>query len=75
MDSELNCIKGGGACHLREKVLAEAAETCVRRIFMTISIEVKCFLPRFIVVADYRKKSKILGSTVRLISIRYSSPF
>jgi ribose 5-phosphate isomerase A len=26
-DSQLNCIKGGGACHLREKVLAEAAET------------------------------------------------
>jgi len=44
VDSELNCIKGGGACHLREKVLAEAAET-------------------FIIVADYRKKSKILGST------------
>ncbi|KAI6026488.1 ribose 5-phosphate isomerase A-domain-containing protein [Pisolithus microcarpus] len=29
VDSELNCIKGGGACHLREKVLAEAAETFV----------------------------------------------
>ena len=27
VDSDLNCIKGGGACHLREKVLAEAAET------------------------------------------------
>ncbi|KAG9078826.1 ribose-5-phosphate isomerase rki1 [Ceratobasidium sp. UAMH 11750] len=27
VDLELNCIKGGGACHLREKVLAEAAET------------------------------------------------
>lgn len=27
VDAELNCIKGGGGCHLREKVLAEAAET------------------------------------------------
>ena len=25
VDSDLNCIKGGGACHLREKVPAEAA--------------------------------------------------
>ncbi|KAG2743758.1 nagb/rpia/CoA transferase-like protein [Suillus brevipes Sb2] len=29
VDLDLNCIKGGGACHLREKVLAEAAKTCV----------------------------------------------
>ena len=29
VDNALNCIKGGGACHLREKVLAEAAKTCV----------------------------------------------
>ena len=28
-DLALNCIKGGGACHLREKVLAEAAEEFV----------------------------------------------
>lgn len=26
VDWALNAIKGGGACHLREKVLAEAAE-------------------------------------------------
>ncbi|KAF8513034.1 putative RKI1-D-ribose-5-phosphate ketol-isomerase [Gautieria morchelliformis] len=44
VDQSLNCIKGGGACHLREKVLAEAAET-------------------WIVVADYRKKSMVLGTT------------
>ncbi|KZS87073.1 ribose 5-phosphate isomerase [Sistotremastrum niveocremeum HHB9708] len=43
VDPELNCIKGGGACQLREKVLAEAAET-------------------FIVVADYRKNSHLLGT-------------
>ncbi|CCM06617.1 uncharacterized protein FIBRA_08896 [Fibroporia radiculosa] len=42
VDETLNCIKGGGACHLREKVLAEAADT-------------------FIVVADYRKNSDVLG--------------
>ena len=29
VDSQLNCVKGGGACHLREKVLAEAARTFV----------------------------------------------
>lgn len=32
VDEELNCIKGGGGCHLREKVLAEAAETCVFQV-------------------------------------------
>lgn len=42
VDSSLQCIKGGGACQLREKVLAEAAKT-------------------FIVVADYRKNSSLLG--------------
>lgn len=42
VDLDLNCIKGGGACQLREKVLAEAAKT-------------------FIVVADYRKNSSLLG--------------
>jgi len=29
VDKELNAIKGGGACHLREKVLAEAADTFI----------------------------------------------
>ena len=43
VDNALNCIKGGGACHLREKVLAEAAR-------------------EFIVVADYRKNSSLLGT-------------
>ncbi|EJD07931.1 ribose 5-phosphate isomerase [Fomitiporia mediterranea MF3/22] len=46
VDHDLNCIKGGGACHLREKVLAEAAET-------------------WIIVADYRKNSEVLGTTYR----------
>jgi len=44
VDSDLNCIKGGGACQLREKVLAEMART-------------------FIVVADYRKNSAVLGTS------------
>lgn len=26
VDNNLNAVKGGGACHLREKVLAEAAK-------------------------------------------------
>lgn len=30
VDLDLNCIKGGGGCHLREKVLAEAADTYVK---------------------------------------------
>ncbi|KAF8483616.1 ribose-5-phosphate isomerase [Russula ochroleuca] len=45
VDADLNCIKGGGACQLREKVLAEVART-------------------FIVVADYRKNSAVLGTSV-----------
>jgi ribose 5-phosphate isomerase A len=41
----LNAIKGGGACHLQEKLVAEAAK-------------------RFIIVADYSKKSTTLGENV-----------
>ncbi|GAA94907.1 uncharacterized protein L969DRAFT_105086 [Mixia osmundae IAM 14324] len=44
VDDDLNAIKGGGACHLREKVLAEAAAD-------------------FILVADSRKDSRVLGTT------------
>ncbi|GAA5901402.1 hypothetical protein JCM6882_007767 [Rhodosporidiobolus microsporus] len=43
VDDELNAIKGGGACQLREKVLAEAAT-------------------HFIIVADSRKDTKVLGT-------------
>lgn len=46
MDAELNAIKGGGACQLREKVLADMADT-------------------WVMVADYRKNSQVLGTTVR----------
>ncbi|CEO95700.1 ribose-5-phosphate isomerase [Plasmodiophora brassicae] len=41
-DSSLNCIKGGGAAHLQEKIVASCAD-------------------RFVVIADYRKDSPILG--------------
>ncbi|WWD21969.1 ribose-5-phosphate isomerase [Kwoniella shandongensis] len=44
VDNELNSIKGGGACQLREKVLAEAADT-------------------WVIVADYRKNSHVLGTS------------
>lgn len=43
VDDSLNAIKGGGACHLREKVLAEAAN-------------------EFVLIADARKNSSILGT-------------
>lgn len=46
VDSALNAIKGGGAAHLQEKVVAEAAK-------------------KFVIVADYRKDSKILGEQVK----------
>jgi ribose 5-phosphate isomerase A len=42
VDAHLNCIKGGGACQLQEKIVAACAKT-------------------FIVVADYRKNSTVLG--------------
>ncbi|OWB64823.1 hypothetical protein B5S30_g144 [[Candida] boidinii] len=43
IDTSLNCIKGGGACLLQEKLVADCSK-------------------RFIVVADYRKKSpEMLG--------------
>ncbi|KJE94582.1 ribose-5-phosphate isomerase [Capsaspora owczarzaki ATCC 30864] len=41
-DAQLNCIKGGGACMLQEKIVAYNAK-------------------RFVVVADFRKKSETLG--------------
>ncbi|KAG2195652.1 hypothetical protein INT47_002891 [Mucor saturninus] len=43
VDSDLNVIKGGGACQFQEKVVAEAAK-------------------KFVIVADFRKKSKLLGT-------------
>jgi hypothetical protein len=47
LKAELNAIKGGGACHLREKVLAEAAD-------------------EFVLVADWRKNSEVLGKVYTL---------
>ncbi|KAF8906894.1 ribose-5-phosphate isomerase [Mucidula mucida] len=42
VDSSLNCIKGGGACHLREKVLAEAANTFILVADYRKNVEVLC---------------------------------
>lgn len=42
VDLQLNCIKGGGACQLQEKIVAHAAK-------------------KFVVIADYRKESAVLG--------------
>jgi len=42
VDMNLNCIKGGGACQLQEKIVAASAKV-------------------FVVIADYRKESKVLG--------------
>lgn len=52
VDYALNAIKGGGACHLREKVLAEAAD-------------------EFIIIADYRKDSRLLGDVSLCDSSRW----
>ena len=38
VDSQLNCVKGGGACHLREKVLAEAARTFVPSLLLHLEL-------------------------------------
>lgn len=42
VDTSLNCIKGGGACQLQEKIVSLCAK-------------------KFVLVADYRKKSSKLG--------------
>jgi hypothetical protein len=52
VDSQLNAIKGGGAAHLQEKVVAEAAK-------------------KFVIVADYRKDSKVLGVQVPFLSLPF----
>ena len=53
VDEELNCIKGGGGCHLREKVLAEAAETCVSRTTL-YELIVMTVLVSYNVPTDFR---------------------
>jgi hypothetical protein len=63
IDHELNCIKGGGACHLREKVLAEAAKTFVALSLLSPPHTPICL--SFVVVADFRKNVDVLGTNVR----------
>lgn len=43
VDSNLNLIKGGGGCHVQEKIVASCAN-------------------KFVIIADYRKSSKTLGT-------------
>ncbi|KAL8280800.1 hypothetical protein RQP46_006804 [Phenoliferia psychrophenolica] len=45
IDTDLDAIKGGGGCHLREKVVAVKSK-------------------HFVLVADWRKESKILGTGI-----------
>ena len=56
-------MKGGGACHLREKVLAEAAKTyCISFHARPTSAQE---ISSFILVADHRKNVEYLGTNVR----------
>lgn len=64
VDHLLNCVKGGGACHLREKVLAEAATTFVTG-FPSHDVEHSFSSSSFILVADHRKNVQYLGTNVR----------
>ena len=63
VDKSLNCIKGGGACQLQEKVLAEAAKTSV--LLLPAWMIGQTFSLSFIVVADFRKNVEYLGTSVR----------
>jgi ribose 5-phosphate isomerase A len=69
VDNALNSIKGGGACQLREKVLAEAADTCVwpsRDCLEKRRTHPSCSpYHSWVIVADYRKNSEVLGTSVR----------
>ncbi|KAG1810678.1 ribose 5-phosphate isomerase A-domain-containing protein [Suillus subaureus] len=58
VDLNLNCIKGGGACHLREKVLAEAANTLGTNFTPGVPIEVVPFAYAQVL----RKLHNVLGS-------------
>jgi ribose 5-phosphate isomerase A len=49
IDDQLNCIKGGGGCHLQEKLNIVNSK-------------------KFIIVADYTKKSTKLGTVVIIIN-------
>lgn len=66
----MNCIKGGGGCHLREKVPAEAADTYV--IHDPADAQKRNLISHpnsFVLVADYRKNSSVLGTNVRILCL------
>ena len=73
VDHQLNCVKGGGACHLREKVLAEAANTCVH-----FSTFVKIFSSYFLQVSSSWRIIEKTSSTLApmyLFLLRYCQPW
>ncbi|KAF9266626.1 ribose-5-phosphate isomerase [Marasmius fiardii PR-910] len=64
VDVKLNCIKGGGACHLREKVIAEAARTFIlvadyRKNVERLGTNFKAGVPIEVVPFAY---AKVLGN-------------
>ncbi|KAL0064536.1 ribose-5-phosphate isomerase rki1 [Marasmius tenuissimus] len=64
VDTQLNCIKGGGACHLREKVIAEAALTFIlvadyRKNVERLGTNFKAGVPIEVVPFAY---AKVLGN-------------
>ncbi|KAG7089761.1 ribose-5-phosphate isomerase rki1 [Marasmius oreades] len=64
VDIQLNCIKGGGACHLREKVIAEAARTFIlvadyRKNVERLGTNFKAGVPIEVVPFAY---AKVLGN-------------
>ncbi|KAL0570751.1 ribose-5-phosphate isomerase rki1 [Marasmius crinis-equi] len=69
VDVQLNCIKGGGACHLREKVIAEAALTFIlvadyRKNVERLGTNFKAGVPIEVVPFAY---AKVLGNLHNVI--------
>lgn len=65
VDHQLNCVKGGGACHLREKVLAEAANT-----YVSFCLKFSSAKPIF--SASF--SSQIIGKTCSILALMYLFP-
>ena len=70
MDHQLNCVKGGGACHLREKVIAEAANTFATFLSFKMFLFANFNFKSFILVADYRKNVQYLGTNVFIFLLK-----
>jgi ribose 5-phosphate isomerase A len=77
VDHQLNCVKGGGACHLREKVLAEAATTFA--LFFSFFSLAKFILKASSLLGIIAKTSSILAPMYLfllkcLLNNNFSSP-